>query len=271
MYVMAAPWIEGDFIKLWEKEKSERQNPFSPPSPPYQDMVGKTLVERVTGMKFIWVKGGCYEMGCGYWTSDCFSNEKPVHEVCVDSFWIGKYEVTQRQWKTIMGNNPSSYKIGDDYPVEQVSWDDIGFFIKRLYKQSDKSYRLPTEAEWEFAARSRGKKEKYAGGITPDSLAWYGKNSGMTTHPVGTKQPNGLNIHDMSGNVMEWCFDRHDYEYYRNSPRNNPAGPPSGAYRVIRGGSWMAFPSYLRTTAREVGSPEFRNGNLGFRLVIPHQ
>ncbi len=128
--------------------------------------VGKIWKEPVTGMEFVWVPGGCYEMGCGNWTSDCFRDEKPVHEVCVDGFWMGKTEVTQGQWKQIMGENPAWFKKGDNYPVEKVRWPEVEKFAKKLSSLSTDAYkfRFPTEAEWEYAARSGGKPEKYAGG-----------------------------------------------------------------------------------------------------------
>ncbi|OCC14196.1 serine/threonine kinase [Dissulfuribacter thermophilus] len=229
----------------------------------------KPFIEPITGMEFVWVPGGCFEMGCGSWQSDCDSDEKPVHEVCVDGFWIGKYEVTQGQWKRVMGNNPSKFKKGDDYPVERVSWDDAQEFIKRLNSKSGRTFRLPTEAEWEYACRSGGKEEKYCGGSAVDRLAWYWGNSGGSTHRVGTKAPNGLGIHDMSGNVWEWCEDWYDEDYYRNSPRNNPKCPSSGSYRVSRGGSWYFNPRFVRSAYRNRFRPRNRLNYLGFRLVLP--
>ena len=137
-------------------------------------------------MEFVWVPGGCYRMGSNSGEDD----EQPVHEVCVDGFWLGKYEVTQAEWQRVMGNNPSHFK-GDRNPVEIVSWDDAQEFIKRLNAKGNGTFRLPTEAEWEYAARSGGKDEKYAGGNDVDRVAWYKSNSGGKTHPVGTKAPNG--------------------------------------------------------------------------------
>ncbi|MDB4444681.1 PEGA domain-containing protein, partial [bacterium] len=154
--------------------------------------------ESVTGMEFVWVPGGCYEMGCGSWTSDCDGDEKPVHEVCVDGFWMGKYEVTQGQWKLVMGSNPSHFKKGDNYPVELVSWNDAKGFKRKLSSMNRGKYtfRLPTEAEWEYACRSGGQPEEYAGGSDVDRVGWYLDNSGHSTHPVGTKTANGLGIYD---------------------------------------------------------------------------
>lgn len=234
----------------------------------YNPQPGDTWTEPTTGMEFVWVEGGCYNMGCGDWTDNCDSDEKPVHEVCVDGFWVGKYEVTQGQWKQIMGNNPSYFDNGDNYPVEQVSWNDCQDFIDNLNSKSSETFRLPTEAEWEYAARSGGKPQKYAGGDDVDSLGWYEGNSGGQTHEVGTKSPNGLGIYDMSGNVWEWVSDWYDDDYYENSPTDNPQGPSSGSYRVNRGGSWVNRAQYCRTAYRGWNSPGDTGSNLGFRLAL---
>jgi formylglycine-generating enzyme required for sulfatase activity len=195
-------------------------------------------------------------------------DEKPVHEVCVGDFYLGKYEVTQCQWKKVMGNNPSHFKdCGENCPVENVSWDDVQDYIRKLNKKTRHIYKLPTEAEWEYAARSGGKREKYSGGDNVDSVAWYDSNSDNKTHPAGTKSQNGLGIYDMSGNVWEWCEDWYDEGYYRNSPRNDPTGPSSGEGRVIRGGSWDFYARVARSAVRGNRPPDLRSDRLGFRLV----
>jgi formylglycine-generating enzyme required for sulfatase activity len=231
--------------------------------------------DAVTGMEFVAVKGGCFQMGDTI--GDGQSVEKPVHEVCVSDFSIGKYEVTQGQWQKIMGSNPSSfYSCGDDCPVEKVSWDDVQEFIRKLNDRrggtANRLYRLPTEAEWEYAARCGGKMEKYSGGNDSGAVAWYSSNSDKKTHPVGRKQANGLGLYDMSGNVWEWVNDWYDSGYYGKSPRDNPQGPTTGSYRVNRGGSWNTFPVYVRASSRNYGLvPGYRINNLGFRLVAPVQ
>jgi formylglycine-generating enzyme required for sulfatase activity len=230
---------------------------------------GKIVKDPATGMELVFVKGGCYQMGDTF--GDGEYDEKPVHEVCVDDFYIGKYEVTQGQWKQIMGNNPSYFKnCGDDCPVEQVSWNDAQKFINRLNQKSGGKYRLPTEAEWEYAARSGGKNEKYSGGNDVDSVAWHNSNSNSKTHSVGQKQPNGLGIYDMSGNVWEWVSDWYDGGYYKNSPRNNPTGPNSGSNRVFRGGRWNSHAGNVRAANRLFYIPAYRVDILGFRLLSTH-
>lgn len=234
---------------------------------------GGDFRDPVTGMDFVWVSGGCYQMGCGPWQSECDDDEKPVHEVCVDGFWMGKTEVTQQQWEEIMDDNPSRnaslFKNTDNFPVERVSWNNTQDFIKKLSRQSGKSYRLPTEAEWEYAARSGAREEKYAGGSDFDAVAWHNGNSGKSTHPVAQKNPNGLGLYDMSGNVWEWCQDRYDEKYYGNSPRSNPLGSSTCPFRVIRGGSWYHDPKSVRSTNRGGRDSGDSGDYIGFRLVLP--
>jgi len=207
------------------------------------------------------------------------SDEMPAHKVTISQdINMGKYEVTQAQWYAVMGNNPAKFKsdsVGEDsrnFPVEQVSWDNVQEFIRRLNVKEGRNYRLPTEAEWEYACRSGGKDEEYCGGNDPHALAWYDENSGERTHRVGTKKPNGLGLYDMSGNVREWCSDRYDPSYYAKSPASDPTGPsnPSnGSGRVLRGGGWNGFPWYLRAAVRNADLPGIASDGLGFRLVLP--
>jgi formylglycine-generating enzyme required for sulfatase activity len=226
----------------------------------------KAWRDPMTGMAFAWVPEGCFQMGSNEGDSD----EKPVHEVCVDGFWMGKYELTQGQWKQIMGNNPSYFKKGDNHPVETVSWNDVQGFIKKLNSEGQGGFRLPTEAEWEYACRSGGKKEMYCGGNVLDRVAWYSKNSGSKTHLVGKKAANGLGLYDMSGNVWEWVSDWYNGDYYGKSPRNNPKGPREGSSRVIRGGGWGGGAGGCRSACRGDWPPGYRYYHLGFRLARTH-
>ncbi|WP_442902146.1 SUMF1/EgtB/PvdO family nonheme iron enzyme [Flexistipes sp.] len=237
----------------------------------YKKAVDKNI--SIAGLHMVYVLGGCYQMG------DIFGDggeddEKPVHEVCIDDFYIGKYEVTQGQWEKIMGYNPSFFDDGDRYPVENVSWNGVQGFIEELNSQSGKNFRLPTEAEWEYAARSGGKRQKYAGGNNVDAVAWYDDNSGDRPHPVGQKEPNDLGIYDMSGNVWEWVSDWYEDDYYAQSPRNNPTGPSSSSYslRVLRGGDYSIHfeqAEVVRSTSRSAGDPYDKYMFHGFRLALP--
>ena len=184
----------------------------------------------------------------------------------LSSFSIGRYEVTQEEWEAVMGSNPSNFK-GKKLPVEQVSWDDCQTFIRKLNQMTGKHFRLPTEAEWEYAARGGNKSRgyKYAGGDNLGSVAWYTDNSGNKTHEVGKKQPNELGLYDMSGNVREWCQDWKGG--YRSSSQTNPTGPSSGSYRVNRGGDWINRARYCRVSYRSYITPDNRNSLLGLRLA----
>ncbi|MBI4843838.1 MAG: SUMF1/EgtB/PvdO family nonheme iron enzyme [Nitrospirae bacterium] len=247
---LKAHFKEKKIINISEQERNEAEK---------ERIAEAERREHLTDM--VYVKGGCYQMGDTF--GDGSGDEKPVHEVCVDDFYIGKYEVTQGQWRDVMGNNPSEFSgCGDDCPVENVSWNGIREFIRKL----GGNYRLPTEAEWEYAARSGGKKEKYASGDNVDSVAWYGSNSGNNTHQVGRKAANGLGIYDMSGNVWEWVQDWYGESYYQNSPRNNPQGPSSGQLRVRRGGSWFTNALSARGL-RLYLNPGLGGSDLGFRLA----
>jgi formylglycine-generating enzyme required for sulfatase activity len=237
------------------------------------------LADAAGGM--VWVEGGTFQMG----SSNGEDREKPVHNVTVQGFYMGKYEVTQREWQEIMGSNPSNRK-GDALPVERVSWLDAVEYCNRrsrreglapAYRGSGENiscdfsaagYRLPTEAEWEYAAKGGNKDPmayEYAGSNSPGGVAWYTDNSGGSTHQVGTKQPNSLGLYDMSGNVWEWCWDR--YGNYSGSAQTDPQGPSTGLYPVVRGGSWYSSARYVRSAYRGNNTPSYRDGNIGFRVV----
>lgn len=228
--------------------------------------IGSCWMEPRTRMMFVWVPGGEFERGNLF--EGGFNSERPVHEVELDGFWLGKYLVTQEQWYTVMKRKPPFVRQGARYPVERVSWHDAHAFIQAMDDVSAKArFRLPTEAEWEYAARSGGKKELYAGGNDANRLAWYADNSAATSHPVVKKRPNGLDLYDMTGNVLEWCQDWFDETYYTSERLVNPKGPEQGIYRVVRGGEWDSSLAYIRTSARNYWDPEDRDFHTGFRLV----
>ncbi|MCI7780300.1 MAG: formylglycine-generating enzyme family protein [Bacteroidales bacterium] len=216
----------------------------------------------------MYVKGGTFIMGAtSEQGSDAYGNEKPTHRVTLSNFYIGKYEVTQALWEAVMGSNPSNWK-GANLPVETVSWDDCQTFIRKMNALTGKNFRLPTEAEWEFAARggnnSRG--YKYAGSNNIGDVAWYDNNSGSKTHVVGTKSPNELGIYDMSGNVWEWCQDW--FGSYSSASQTNPTGASSGSGRVLRGGGWSCSARGCRSSGRFSYAPGYRNIYDGLRLVL---
>lgn len=267
----------------------------------------------------VFVKGGCYEMGDTF--GDGIYWEKPAHTVCVDDFYIGKNEVTQEEWVEVMDKNPSKQeRLGSlaswdeviasprwndlteedkvkvmhwydfkgcfNCPVENVSWDDVQVFVNNLNRKTGENYRLPTEAEWEYAARSGGKKENFSGFSDESQLYLYAnfcdsncdstsKTKDQTdgyenTSPVGSYRPNGLGLYDMTGNVWEWINDWFDPDYYNKSPKDNPKGLSSGVMKVVRGGSWADPPGFIRTSFRLALFPADRYGygKLGFRIAL---
>ena len=222
----------------------------------------QNLNRNLMDIDLIYVKGGTYQMG----SNDGGKIEKPIHTVIVSDFYIGKYEVTQKEWKDIMGNNPSNWK-GYNLPVENVSWKNVQKFIKKLNTKTGWNYRLPTEAEWEYAARGGNKSNgyKYSGSNDIGSVAWYNSNSNSKTHSVGGKKANELGIYDMSGNVWEWCNDWKGS--YSSSSQTNPKGASSISYRVYRGGCWINNAENCRVANRNYGYADVSTYTLGFRLT----
>ena len=210
----------------------------------------------------VYVSGGTFIMG-----GDESSDQTPTHSVTLSSYYICKYEVTQALWRAVMGSNPSKFK-GDNLPVEQVSWNDCQTFINRLNNYTGRNFRLPTEAEWEFAARggNYSRHYKYSGSNYISDVAWYCDNSGNRTHPVGTKQANELGLYDMSGNVWEWCSDW--YGSYSSYSQSNPTGATSGFGRVERGGNWCGLARYCCSSHRSYYAPGNSFDDLGLRLVL---
>jgi formylglycine-generating enzyme required for sulfatase activity len=233
---------------------------------PEQQAILKRIADNMVA-----VEGGTFTMGCTEEQgNECSDDEKPAHQVTLSNFSIGKYEVTQEEWEAVMGKNPSHFQ-GARRPVEMVSWNDIQQFLERLNQLTGKNYRLPTEAEWEYAARG-GKHSKgfrYSGSNDLDSVAWFDGNSMKQTHNAGQKQPNELGLYDMSGNVWEWCNDWFDATYYGGSEEQNPPGPAKGEGRVLRGGSWLLSARICRVSFRFINLPEIGNLDYGFRLVSP--
>ena len=226
---------------------------------PQQSNPSQNLTFTVGGVSF--TMGATSEQG-----SDAWNDEKPTHSVMLSSYYIGQTEVTQALWTAVMGSNPSEFR-GDRRPVERVSWNDCQTFISRLNAKTGKNFRLPTEAEWEYAARGgHSGGSKYAGSDNINNVAWYYDNSGRETHNVATKSPNSLGIYDMSGNVLEWCQDW--YGDYSSSSQTNPKGPSNGDNRVFRGGSWLSRARGCRVSFRAVDSPSYSSGYLGLRLVL---
>ncbi|MBQ2424495.1 MAG: formylglycine-generating enzyme family protein, partial [Alistipes sp.] len=263
-------------ILVGEHKLTVSKSGYQPYSATVTVAEGKTATVNATlkkGLDFgdidmVFVKGGTFTMGAtAEQGSDVYSLEKPTHSVTLSDYYIGKYEVTQAQWRAVMGINPSRLK-GDNLPVECVSWDDIQLFIHKLNEKTGKKFRLPTEAEWEYAARggSKSKGYKYSGSNSLTEVAWCADNSGEKPHTVGGKRPNELGIYDMSGNVWEWCSDWRGE--YSGSSQTNPKGASSGSRRVCRGGAFNSFSaSYYRVSYRSGMSPNYRGQVYGFRLA----
>ena len=235
-----------------QKNKSRNNNSYN----------AQTFTVKGVEFKMIKVEGGTFSMGGRY------DDEKPVHSVTLSDYYIGETEVTQELWVAVMGSNPSEFKGDNRRPVESVSWYDCQEFIKKLNQLTGKEFRLPTEAEWEYAARggkySRG--YEYSGSNDADEVAWYSDNSGRKTHSVKTKKANELGLYDMSGNVYEWCNDwRGRYQSYSQT---NPTGPSEGESRVIRGGSWLFNFGYVHVSKRFSCAPDTRFFSIGLRLAL---
>ena len=275
------PWIDSCNMRLEEAARREREEAARAEAAQRErerleaerrereryEALPPVIKQLVANM--VCVEGGTFTMGVtaeqGRYAHD---SEKPTHQVTLSTYYIGKYEVTQAEWQAVMGTNPSEFK-GDNLPVENVSWYDCQEFIRKLNELTGKQFRLPTEAEWEYAARG-GKRSygaKYAGDNDIDNVAWYWDNSNKTTHPVGRKRANELGLYDMSGNVWEWCQDWHGD--YSSASQTNPQGPGSGRNRVVRGGSWYNEARYCRLSHRGSAPPDWRLYYIGLRLALP--
>ena len=246
---------------------ADHVQPVAAGAPESEPAVGSPWTDPVSGIAFVWVPGGSFEMGCGSWTSDCDDDEKPLHRRTVRGFWLGKHEVTQGQWRRVMGNDPAAFQKGDSFPVEQVSWNDAQDFIRKLNERGNGTFRLPSEAEWEYACRSGGRPEPFCGGGTVGSVAWYRENAGSSTQAVGRKAANGLGLHDMSGNVWEWVEDCWSGSYSDAPLEGRARTTEACLLRVLRGGSWVDAPRHVRAANRVWSSAAVRYRSLGFRLA----
>jgi formylglycine-generating enzyme required for sulfatase activity len=250
--------------------EAESQRQQQPASSSLSTPIQKLINDMVS------IPAGSFMMGCSAGDDQCSDDESPRRQVILSGFKMGKHEVTQAQWRAVMSNNPSNFKNCDDCPVESVSWNDVQEFIKKLNQMTGKNFRLPTEAEWEYAARGGTTTRFYTGNCLSTQQANYDGNypaSGCSsgtyrqkTLSVGSFSPNGFGLYDMHGNVWEWCSDW--YGTYSSGTQTNPKGPSTGAYRVIRGGSWYGYAKLCRVSYRNFNTPTSRRNGLGFRLAL---
>ncbi len=269
------PWIDKCNLRLAEiaqreREAAEQRAREEAARLERERAEARTAILNRLVSNMVYVEGGTFMMGgTADQGSDAHDLEKPLHQVTLSAFYIGKYEVTQTEWQAVMGTNHSAVK-GANLPVENVSWNDSQEFIRKLNELTGRNFRLPTEAEWEYAARGGNKSKgyKYSGSNTIDDVAWYKENYDYLFRPVGTKRPNELGIYDMSGSVCEWCQDW--YGRYSSSSQTNPTGPAIGEYKILRGGDVLWGAEYCRVSHRSFTRPdEKRTGYFGLRLVLP--
>ena len=240
---------------------------------PAQPRAAGPWTEPVTGMEFVHIPGGEFLMG----SSATDSNESPSHNVRIQAFYLARLELLQSHWEKVMGSNPSRFAPCPGCPVEQVSWEDVQEFLHRAGALTGLPLRLPTEAEWEYAAGGGAEHQVWPGTNSESEtgeFAWYSGNFSGKTRSSGKKIPNLFGLHDMAGNVAEWCSDWYGGDYYRHSPQINPDGPASGERRVVRGGSWLSGPRDIRVARRSRRSPDTRSPSVGFRLaldILQHQ
>ena len=275
--VPAGKWKDGFKVDIYDSNNTHQKTltksstaSFSTTQAIIMPVQGLDMIFNVKGVTFnmIYVEGGTFMMGAMESDKQAHANEKPAHKVTLTyDYYIGQTEVTQALWQAVMGNNPSTM-IGDNLPVNNVLWEDADAFAKRLSLLTGCSFHLPTEAEWEFAARGGNKSQGYlyAGSNNIQEVAWYGSNSGNTTQPVGTKQPNELGIYDMSGNVIEWCSDW--LGPYSAEAQVNPIGPATGAYHVYCGGCWYLPANVCRCTHRRQTTAGYGEAAVGLRVAL---
>ena len=247
-------------------QKASVATAVRPGEPPREAEPGQVWDDPISGLRFCFIPPGSFTMGSAPGAGDPHGREHPAHPVTISQgFWMGTYEVTQAQWKAVMGSNPSDFK-GEQCPVEKVNWNDAQSYLASLGSRNTHArYRLPTEAEWEYACRAGSRWWSYYGSL--DAIAWHNENSGDRTHPVGQKQPNDWGLYDMSGNVWEWCEDTW-HETYAGAPVDGSAWMGGIPDRVIRGGSWKYDPTFCRSALRSYEDPDGRTNNYGFRVVL---
>ncbi len=245
---------------------------------PDDNMDSSNLTITVNGVTFtmVRVEGVTFTMGATSEQTGAYKDEKPAHQVTLSPYYIGQTEVTQALWEAVMGEKPTSdgypwgpkYGLGDNYPAYRISYDDVLSFISKLNSLTGRTFRMPTEAEWDYAARGGNKSKgyRYSGGNKLRKVGWYLDNSSSKTHLVAQKSANELGLYDMSGNVWEWCSDWKDT--YSLSPQTNPTGPITGSYRVLRGGGWDSNATNCRVAYRNVNTPTSRNYGVGVRLAF---
>jgi formylglycine-generating enzyme required for sulfatase activity len=281
---VAAAFLVAAAVSLAESptvaERVIEDAPSEPESKPVEPKAGETRRFDGIGIEFVWIPPGTFLMGSPSSEAGRRANEGPVHEVTISKgFWMGKYEVTKAQWEAVMGTTPwaEEYSVFDapDSPAVYISWNDAQAFVSALNDLTGMAYRLPTEAEWEYACRATGTKA-FCGGDGDevlDQYAWYRGNAWNTganyARPVGQKKANEWGLHDMHGNAGEWCADWYSDTYYSVSPATDPTGPSSGSSRVWRGGRWFCFAFNLRSAVRFRGEPGNRIRDLGLRLCRP--
>lgn len=237
-------------------------------------LFASTLYAQIPNIEMVHVQGGQFMMGCTGKHADCNVNEAPAHPVQIDGYYIAKYEVTQELWMAVMGGKNPSKVVGNSLPVTLVSWYDAQTFIGKLNELTGKKYRLPTEAEWEFAARGGQFSHNYdfSGSNELEEVAWCKKNSGNVPHAVGTKKPNELGLYDMSGNVCEWCFDGYDtYEWNSTKILENPTGYNLSQSKLYRGGCWTSYWDVCRVSTRTPQTPNAKFNFVGFRLAMDEE
>ena len=288
--IIAAVVLFGAVIGIVAGGSDEEENRYSRGTSSYANENGNTTTSlgetnadfstrdftaNGVSFKMVAVGGGTFQMGATSEQQNAYDDEYPVHSVTLSDYYIGETEVTQELWQAVMGSNPSYFTGNSQRPVESVSWNDCQTFVNKLNDllagqlPAGRRFRLPTEAEWEYAARGgRSRGTQYSGSSRIGDVAWYGDNSGSTTHPVKGKNRNELGLYDMSGNVWEWCSDWYSSNYYSNSPSANPQGPSSGSNRVLRGGSWGGNARHCRVARRDGYSPGLRYFNYGLRLAL---